>query len=267
MILADLFVADAPNEGGELLHRGRALAALEAGIFELHLDAASDRCPDETPSCGRPVYQCPFCTEVHDGASSLFADMIGNRLASRVIYEDEHFLVIPPVGEFIEGGLLLLTREHILSFAHLPPEQFEHLERLLEAISRAVLERWGVAPLIFEHGPAPERTKGVCCVDHAHLNIFPARVQVHPSLAGRMNLTMSALSDLSRLRGAEFGYLFVQENDRTRRSYDGENVPSQLVRRIITAAIGIPERWHWRDYPGYDELIATYRALKDQIRL
>jgi inosine/xanthosine triphosphate pyrophosphatase family protein/diadenosine tetraphosphate (Ap4A) HIT family hydrolase len=267
MILADLFVADAPNEGGELLHRGRALAALEAGIFELHLDAASDRCPDETPSCGRPVYQCPFCTEVHDGTSSLFADMIGNRLASRVIYEDEHFLVIPPVGEFIEGGLLLLTREHILSFAHLPPEQFEHLERLLGAISRAVLERWGVAPLIFEHGPAPERTKGVCCVDHAHLNIFPARVQVHPSLAGRMNLTMSALSDLSRLRGAEFGYLFVQENDRTRRSYDGENVPSQLVRRIITAAIGMPERWHWRDYPGYDELIATYRALKDQIRL
>jgi hypothetical protein len=151
--------------------------------------------------------------------------------------------------------------------AHLPPAQFDHLERLLQAVQGAIRQRWGVAPLVFEHGPAPDWGKGVCCVDHAHLNIFPAAVQVHPHLARRMNLPLRSLSVLSKLRRAEFGYLFVQENDGARRAYDGRDAPTQLVRRIITAQLGLPERWHWRDYPGRDELLATYHALKGQIRL
>jgi hypothetical protein len=44
-------------------------------------------------------------------------------------------------------------------------------------------------------------------------------------------------------------------------------VPTQLVRRIITAQLGLPERWHWRDYIGKEELLATYNALKGRIRL
>ena len=59
----------------------------------------------------------------------------------------------------------------------------------------------------------------------------------------------------------------MQENDETRRAYDGQYVPTQLVRRIITSQIGLPDRWHWRDYPGCEELLATYRTLKGQIHL
>lgn len=40
-----------------------------------------------------------------------------------------------------------------------------------------------------------------------------------------------------------------------------------MVRRIITARLGLPERWHWRDYIGQEELLATYNALKGRIRL
>ncbi len=191
---------------------------------------------------------------------------MGDRLANRVVYEDEHFVVMPPLGQFIEGGLLLLTRQHILSLAHLPPALFDRLEGVLRAISRAVIDRWGVPPLVFEHGPAPDRGKGLCCVDHAHFNIFPARVRVHPRLAERMHIPLGPLSDLTRLRRAEFGYLFVQENDGARHAYDAQDVPTQLVRRIISAELGLPERWHWRDYPGLDELAATCKALKGRIR-
>jgi len=82
-----------------------------------------------------------------------------------------------------------------------------------------------------------------------------------------MNLRLESLSQLERLRSAEFGYLFVQENDGERRAYDGESVPTQLVRRIIAQHLGMPERWHWRDYPGLEELVATYNALKGRVRL
>lgn len=268
MPLSDLFIPDQSKAGhSPLPHRALALAALEKEVFELHLQTA----PPETggaTACAPPAgYNCPFCAEFEDDGLSLFSSMMGDRLPCRVVYEDEHFVVMPPLGEFMEGGLLLLSREHILSFAHLPPAQFDHLERLLQAIQQALVKRWGRATLVFEHGPAPDWSKGVCCVDHAHLNIFPAPVHVHPHLAGRMNLSLASLSELANLRRADFGYLFVQENDGARRAYDGRDVPTQLVRRIITAQLGLAERWHWRDYVGRDELLATCNALKEQIRL
>ena len=82
-----------------------------------------------------------------------------------------------------------------------------------------------------------------------------------------MNFPVRSLAELTRLRRAEYGYLFVQENDGARHAYDGQNTPTQLVRRIITTQLGVPDRWHWRDYPGCDELVATYHALKGKIVL
>lgn len=272
MPLSDLFVPEPDSDGAviagsSLLHRARALAALAADVFELHLQTAPAETDDAGASRSPTAYDCPFCAEIEGDNVNTFSGIMGNRLASRVVYEDEHFVVMPPLGEFMEGGLLLLTREHILSLAHLPPARFAHLEKLVRAIDQALFKRWGVAPVIFEHGPAPEWGKGVCCVDHAHLNIFPAAVEVHSHLAERMHLALGPLADLAKLRRAEFGYLFVQENNGARRAYDGRDVPTQLVRRVITAQMGFPERWHWRDYLGQDELVATWQALKDQIRL
>ena len=263
--LTDLFVPEEAAGEVQLAHRAQALAALETGLFDLHLETTA---PNGQPTCSRaPAGQCPFCAELEEEPDTIFSEMMGERLRSRVLYEDEHFVVMPPLGEFMEGGLLLLSRKHLLSFAHLPAPLFEHLERLMQAIGRVLLRRYGVPPLFFEHGPAPEWSKGVCCVDHAHINIFPAAVRLHPHLAERMNFPLPSLAGLARLQRSEFGYLFIQENDGSRRVYDGQLVPTQLVRRIITSAIGCPERWHWRDFPGGDQLVATFNALKGQIRL
>ena len=261
MILSDLFVtADSQSNTG-FRHRAAALAALERDVFDLHL-----RLSEPQPACAfSPAGQCPFCVEIDDPSLSIFSEMMAGRLDSRVLYEDAHFVIVPALGQFVEGGLLLLSRAHIPSFAHLAPELFSKLERLVQLIVKLTKECWGTEPLVFEHGPAAQKSKGGCCVDHAHFNIFPARARVEPRLSARMRMPIGSLSDLQRLKTAEFGYLFVQENDGSRHVFDAQDAPSQLVRRIITAEIGKPERWHWRDYPGYDELIATYRALKGRL--
>jgi ATP adenylyltransferase len=266
MPLSDWFVPDAAaTEGKDLPHRAQALAALEREVLDLHLSVTPEI---QELSCDKSAgYACPFCAEFDGDGLSIFAEMMGDRLASRVVYEDQDFVVMPPLGEFIEGGLLLLTREHIPSFAWLRPELFGKLEHLLEAIGQTLINRWGVSPVVFEHGPAPQRGKGVCCVDHAHFNIFPAAVHIRPQLAERMQMPVLALRDLAKFRHAEYGYLLVQENDGTRHAYDGYQAPTQLVRRLVTTALGLSERWHWQDYPGCDELAATYGALKGRIRL
>jgi XTP/dITP diphosphohydrolase len=267
MLLTDLFVADPPCAPGSLPHRAKALEALETSVFELHLETAAEPEAEENNCAGQATHQCPFCTELESSGTSIFAEMIRGRLDSRIVYQDDDFVLMPPIGQFMEGGLLLLTRAHVLSLAHLPKALLDRLEHLLAVICRQLAARYGVSPLVFEHGPAPQWSKGVCCVDHAHLNIFPAPVSIYPHLSQRINFPITSLSELMALRRAEFGYLFVQENDGGRRAYDAELVPTQLVRRIITSQLGVPERWHWQDYPGYEELVATYQALKGQIRL
>ena len=267
MPLSDLFVPNETSKPAHLLHRARALSALEADAFDLHL-AITSRIPAEQDTCPPyPLHQCPFCAELEGEEDTVFRQLLGARLASRVIYEDDDFVLVPPLGQFMEGGLLLLTRAHIHSMAFLPSKTFLRLEQLCRVIQKALLQFWNCSPLIFEHGSAFDRTKGHCCVDHAHFNIFPANVAVHPHLARRMNFTVQSLAELTRLRSSEYGYLFVQENDGARRVYDGQDTPTQLVRRIITGQIGFPNRWHWRDYPGCDELVVTYHALKGRIVL
>jgi inosine/xanthosine triphosphate pyrophosphatase family protein len=265
MILTDLFLPDGLPSMDPLIHRARALAALKLDVFKLHLDLASS--PAESGCDLTSPGRCPFCSELEEDGPSIFSEMIGDRLRSRILYRDEDFVVMPPIGQFMRGGLLLLARRHIPSFAWLSPDRFPRLEQLIKVIGDVLVTRWGVAPLVFEHGPAPERSKGTCCVDHAHFNIFPAPVLVHPHLAERMHFQVAALADLRQLQSAEFGYLFVQENDGTRRAYDGQYAPSQLVRRFVTSQLGMPARWHWRDFPGIDELVDTYRALDGQIHL
>jgi len=265
MILTDIFAPDTGDPGAMLLHRQRALDALAADAFALHLEESTDAAVANPLSA--PVDQCVFCAELWDESASVFAKVMGDRLSSRVVYQDEQFVLVPPLGQFMEGGLLLLARKHIPSFACLNKQLYEHLERLVEAICATLAKHYGVRPLVFEHGPASDWSKGGCCVDHAHFNIFPARVRLHPHLAERMHFKIDALSELPRLRAAEFGYLFIQENDGSRHVYDARDVPSQLVRRIITAGIGRPERGDWRDYLGHEELIATYKALHGKISL
>jgi inosine/xanthosine triphosphate pyrophosphatase family protein len=267
MLLSDLFVPDENIPSQALAHRAQALAQLEGEALELHLETSSAAVSEECRSPDGAAHQCPFCIEIEGTGESIFSEMIGSRLASRILYQDRDFVVLPPLGEFIEGGLLLLTREHIPCFAHLERGKLARLGQLLAVIRKGLEKQYGVSPLIFEHGPAPLRGKGACCVDHAHFNIFPAKVMIAPHLSERMSMPIRELDEMQRLRGAEFGYLLVQENDGSMRAYDGELVPTQLVRRIIANQIGLSDRWHWKDYPGCDELVATYHALEGKIRL
>ena len=148
MPLSDLFVPDA----GELPlfpptrspgHRALALAALRNDIFALHLETAGaqvGQTPLEKPGSG---YYCPFCAELENDASSVFARDDGRTpsLARGGLTKTSISSSSTPLGQFMQGGLLVLTRKHIPSDgAILLPAEFEHLERLLSATQRTLVK-------------------------------------------------------------------------------------------------------------------------------
>lgn len=266
MLLSSIFKCD---DGEALGMRHRELAfdkltneilLIRASIATKNVDAGKQPAVCVLTS----AYNCVFCQEFDDVETSVFANLVGDELKNRVVYEDDDFIVIVPIGQFVEGGLLLLSKEHIQSFAHLSDDKYQALEELVEKIKLAVKERWGVMPIVFEHGPAIDKTKGKCCVDHAHFNIFPVTDDtVHDNLKDRFPYSVGHVSGLQLYKDLEEGYLYVDSPVTGRHVYDGINVPSQLIRRYISEHMGIADRWHWRHYMGVDEMKATLSKLEN----
>jgi inosine/xanthosine triphosphate pyrophosphatase family protein/diadenosine tetraphosphate (Ap4A) HIT family hydrolase len=257
--LTQWFVPDAPGENAVFLHRRRALEALGRDIGRLR-QALADGLPEASCTPGSRNAECVFCQEIDGHASSIYHELLGREIPSRVIHSTPRFLVFPPLGQFIEGGLLIVTREHRISMAQLPAGDFDELERLTAETAALLREHYGCRPVFFEHAPLSAGEKGTCCVDHAHWNVFPANVDVHRHLKKLPHARIGALEELGR-GFRDRAYLFLQTNEGDRFVYDAGVVPSQYVRKIITAELGMPERWHWREYLGLEELKRTLATL------
>ena len=246
------------------LHRLRAWQALERDWHLLCEKGWADPADDD-PFCytrGQTLGSCAFCVELSGDSGSVFEQLSGGGLRDRVVHMSTSFVLFPPLGQFIEGGLLLLTRKHMKSMAYLEAGQVAELEDLMSEVTTKLRGEYGSNPVFFEHGPGRGRGKSTCCVDHAHLNIFPADVDLAPLLEQFPGHQISSLDELASLRDNNDDYIFVQHGDGTRTVHFSEDFPSQFIRREITRQLGYPERWHWRDYPGIAELRATYDRLQ-----
>ena len=101
----------------------------------------------------------------------------------------------------------------------------------------------------------------------------------HASIYVYDNRSTDATAEEARLGGAIVGYerwpgkgnvvrrmfsdveadiYVIADGDGT---YDAGIVPSQYVRRIVTSELGMPDRWHWREYIGLEELQRTFATL------
>jgi inosine/xanthosine triphosphate pyrophosphatase family protein/diadenosine tetraphosphate (Ap4A) HIT family hydrolase len=257
--LTDWFAPDAAEKAEPLGHRRLALCALARDIDRLRHALLVPAEEVQDPAGGCPG--CAFCDEFRGGEDSLFHRLAQGAIPGRILHRTPHFVVFPPLGEFVEGGLLLATRRHLLSMARLPGDYYPELEQLMEETSRLLEKYYGCRPLYFEHAPVDVGNKGTCCVDHAHLNVFPVRVDVHAQLQQFPHATIDRMCQLAQGPHGEGPYLFLQTNDARRYVYRTGVVPSQYIRQIIALDLGVPQRWHWRDYLGLDELNRTLATL------
>ena len=71
-----------------------------------------------------------------------------------------------------------------------------------------------------------------------------------PNLASFRHVEIGPLAELASPRFRNEPYLLLQTNEGRRLVYNAGIVPSQYVRRIITAELGMPGRWHWQRVLG-----------------
>jgi len=173
-----------------------------------------------------------------------------------IIDESENFYAKPALGHFVFGYTLIISKEHLPSFACVP----EHLFPELEAFRTNVLDKLHNIcqhPItIMEHGALNRCQRGGACIDHAHLHLMPLAPDLYPVLSGRFSFgELESISELRRFNDAQVPYLYYQREGLP--SYGvglSQDVPSQMLRQIACQALGTPELWDWRNQPMRDPL-------------
>ena len=228
-----------------------------------------------------PIAFCPFCNgeRIRGWTSAAHSDFLKstyNPFPDAPVMSTKHFVAYITKGAFTPHYFLLVSKEHFERIADLPEEylrDLEELKRFFENYYRDVLQTEFVS---FEHGALSGCHAGGGkggCIDHLHLHMLPfkrgdLRSSVEREYQGELGKPhhLNNLSELSRDEIRKHSYLFLQESSGEMFAFPvvGE-IPSQLMRKIISTKIGRGDQWNWREFVNEGDFLVnsavTFHAL------
>jgi ATP adenylyltransferase len=197
-----------------------------------------------------------------DSAVDLIHQLHGGPYVRRILAETPRLAVIPSLGALTFGHVLVVPREHRRSWASASPGERGSLLEILDLLSEE-LERQTEAPVhIFEHGSSAGGNSIACSVEHAHLHLVPADVDIWSGLVERLRWReLSHLEELPYAVGGSEYLLYCPPGGVAHLSLHGEGmIPSQLLRRVLAESL-IEANWDWRSEPRLDLVERTFREL------
>jgi diadenosine tetraphosphate (Ap4A) HIT family hydrolase len=203
---------------------------------------------------------CEFCDEFSGGGRNAFAARYGHELSSRTLLETDHVRVLPTLGHFVKGYLLLVPKLHYCALADMPTEAIHAVQDLQMWLVQHLQPLYGPY-IFFEHG-ARTVTSGGCGIYHAHLHALPLKVEgVLTTLQDRFpHRPIASVLDL-RTAEQNNSYLYYEESAGHSWLFFPKVLPSQYLRRLVAESAGISQ-WDWRRSGREDALIATrYEVL------
>lgn len=186
------------------------------------------------------------------------------RPENTLLYQTAHFGVMPTIGQFVPGWLMLVSKTHSRCSLALSLDELTELSDLIQ-LTRAVLEECYGPTLIFEHGPGNSRSiTGGCCVEHTHIHIVPCEKQdKFLSILPFAKSYKCSLVELPSVLDSEIGYLLIGTKDTGDccRVFPVQDViPRQYLRQILAICSNQKECWDWRRYPCF---VNIYRTISD----
>lgn len=205
---------------------------------------------------------CPYCRYIDDGYDK-------DINLHRTLYKSENFFVMPTIGEFIKGYLLIIPFDHVMSNAELSSEVREEFLTVLEDVNYILRLTYPVSnTLVWENGSGNGGIgKAKTSIVHSHTHVAPSKLTADQieKLAG-FPLEKVAYKDLDKY--GDNSYLLVRgENDDDWRINDNPNlyIPRQYVRQLLLFEdynYFPDDVWDWRSYPYIDKIRETCADIK-----
>ena len=209
---------------------------------------------------------CPYCRYIDDG----FMDKDIN--LHRTLYRSENFFVMPTIGEFVKGYLLIIPFDHVMSNAELSLEQQDEFLQVLDDVAYMLELTYGDSYLlVWENGSGNGgASKAKTSIVHSHTHVVASDLTADyiEELAG-FPLQPILYKDLHLYQ--QNSYLLVRDvNKKVWRINDNPNlyIPRQYVRQLLlykdynTLPEGI---WDWRAYPFIDKIKETCSDIQSAL--
>jgi len=191
---------------------------------------------------------------------------IGELRDEQVLLRGRDLYLCAPRGQLVEGYLVIAPYRCVGCLGMLPREQFVELQRFKNIVSAFYANVYGVRHAMFyEQGRAGRNGSSESFPLHAHLCGLPLSTDIHSALTGRY--ASKALSGIDGLAEESGPYVYVETSDAVRLYHGSEDLERMRLKPRIAAALGMPERGHWRDHPGDAELarlIARFTTFRER---
>lgn len=240
---------------------------------DLGLDIGDHKSNSSGSTDGPTIKDCAYCKYL-DGN-------IGQN--ERTLYRSKNFFVIPTLGQFIPGYLLIIPYKHVMSNGELSKAELQEFEDVLNDVVYILQLAYPSSPgiLVWENGSGKSGIgKAKDSLVHSHVHVAPTSLTAEQikKMSG-FHFDEISLSDLPDYR--EHSYLLVQNQNQETWKINNDPrlyIPRQYVRQLIAKEYNIPgEAWNWRTHPFEDimyqtvetissVLIANHDSLPDRIK-
>jgi len=173
-----------------------------------------------------------------------------------VLVDSPRFVVMPTLGQFLEGWLMVVSKSHTRCVRDHGHETLAELDYILTRC-QVLLENAYGPTVVFEHGPGPSRyTQAGCCVEHTHVHIapLPSPERFLRHIPFKM-VPLDSLGDLQRRSSRLGGYLLIGKGLLGAPYWAcsvTEPIPRQFLRQVLAACCGREDAWDWRLH-SFDE--------------
>lgn len=185
----------------------------------------------------------------------------------RTVYQSENFFVLPTVGQFITGYLLIIPFEHVMSNAELDAERLEEFKEVLSDLEYLLKLTYNASNvLVWENGSGNCGIgKAKDSIVHSHVHVCPSQYTSEKimSVSGFPFETIT-LDELKNYK--EHSYLLVRTPDHNVWKINNNPelyIPRQYVRQLVAEEYGLPgDSWNWRTHHFSKKMYQTVEDIK-----
>ena len=193
----------------------------------------------------------------------VYCKILNNQISGqeRIVYQSKNFFVIPTLGQFIKGYLLIIPNKHVMSMAELSDSLIKEFYEVLEDVEYMLKLTYDTTNfLVWENGTGHSgKGKAKDSIVHSHIHIAPSKLLMDEIIAkSKFDFDNVELGNLSNY--SNDSYLLICD-DETKKWWINNNnkmyIPRQYIRQILAEEHNIPEKedaWNWRTHP-YKELM------------
>lgn len=186
----------------------------------------------------------------------------------RTVYNSENFFVLPTVGQFITGYLLIIPYNHIMSNAELNTDlllgEFNDVLHDIEYLLKLTYNASNV--LVWENGSGNGGIgKAKDSIVHSHVHVCPSTLTSEE--IERMSGFPFEKITLEELKNyQEHSYLLIRTPDYSYWKINNNPnlyIPRQYVRQLVAEEYHLPgESWNWRTHHFSEKMYQTVEDIK-----